>query len=344
MRKGNRTIQYQNVYVLSGSSVVGPKEKQSPFAPYFDLILDDDTLSEQSYERAESLMQFISVQEACKKFKAYPDDLDCVLAGDLVNQITSSTFSARKISGGFLGLYGACSTFGEALTVGSLLIDTGSFEKVACATSSHFSTAERQYRYPLELGTSMTPTSQRTVTAAGTTVLATKNSFESSVLNKTGVKQKITFATIGSVIDFGVLNSSNMGGAMAPAAFDTFYNHLTDTGKSPSDYDLIMTGDLGIFGSSIFEKLCLENKIELKNYRDGGAEFFGRDNKMKMGGSGAGCINAVFNSYILKKMQKCELNKVLIIPTGALLSQDSPLQKETIPAIAYAVSIENTEE
>lgn len=335
MKIGSQTIKYdKNVYIKGTFSIVGPSEAEGPLCEYYDLRIKKDALDQESYEKAESIMHLMAIQNACKSINMLPDDLDVVLAGDLENQITASTFAARKINTSFMGLYGACATFGQALTVAAMMIDSGNANTVSCSTSSHFSTAERQYRYPLELGTAMTPTSQRTVTASGASIL----SYEGENC------PVITYATIGKVIDYGLKNANNMGAAMAPAAADSFLAHLSETGRDADYYDLILTGDLGKFGMQLFSDLLEEKGIKLSNYGDSGAMIFGDDKTKVMGGSGAGCINAVFNSYVIKKMREKSLNKVLLVPTGALMSKDSPLQKQNIPAQAYCVAIENLKE
>lgn len=331
MKIGERSIIYNDVRIVSTSSIVGPDENTSVFREDFDIILDSDSIAQKSYEKAECLLHSMAIQQACKHINILPDDLDVILGGDLLNQICSSTFAARKINSGFLGLYGACSTFGEALLVGSMLIDSQGFSLVSCSTSSHFSTAERQYRYPLELGTQPTPTSQRTITGAGATILS----------NQGKAVAYIRSATIGKVVDYKIVNPNNMGAVMAPAAADTLKQHLHDMNRTPDYYDLILTGDLGKYGKSLMIEVCKKDGIFLgDNYDDGGAMYFGDDETKVQGGSGAGCINTVFNSYIIKKMKRGELKKVLVLPTGALLSKDSNLQGESIPGICYAVSVE----
>ena len=261
-------------------------------------------------------------------------DIDMLLSGDLLNQIISSSFTARAFDMTYLGLFGACSTIAESFAIGAALLDAGHFKKVACATSSHFSTAERQFRFPLELGNQRPPTSQWTATAAGCAILST-----------TGKGPCITSATFGKVIDYGIVDVNNMGAAMAPAAMNTIIAHFLDTKTKPEDYDLILTGDLGIFGSKILVELMLEEGFDISaNHDDCGRMIFSKKQKALMGGSGAGCSASVFNSLILERFKEGIYKKVLFVPTGALLSTTSSQQGDSIPCIAHAVVIESDKE
>ena len=227
-------------------------------------------------------------------------------------------------------MYNACSTFTEALALGSALIDGGYLSNVICATSSHFSSAERQYRYPLELGSTRPPLSQWTVTGAG-----------ACVLSKSGNGAKINSATIGKIVDYGVSDVNNMGAAMAPAACDTILTHLKNTGKSPSDFDLILSGDLGTFGSRLLKDLLWEKGCDIeKQHIDCGELVYNLDEEEYQGGSGAGCSSLVFCSYIFNQMKNKKLKRVLLVATGALLSSVSSMQGESIPSIAHAVDLE----
>ena len=246
------------------------------------------------------------------------------------NQIISSSFSARHFETPFIGLYGACSTMSESLAIGAALVDGGYAKKTICATVSHFSSAERQYRYPLELGNQRPPVSQWTVTGSGCTILSNE-----------GRGNYISMATFGKVTDYGITDANNMGAAMAPAAAATIIEHFKDTNRMPSDYDLIVTGDLGKLGSEILRDLMEHYGFKLgSNYADCGQMIFARDQKTYQGGSGAGCSASVLNGYILKQMDAGKFNKILFVATGALLSTLSTQQGETIPCIAHAVVIE----
>ena len=316
--------------ILSGYSIVGPKEGSSPFANYFDYVLKSDSFNEKTYELAERKMLEQAICGATDKANLLATDIDILLSGDLLNQIISASFSARQIQTSFIGLFGACSTMTESLAVGACLIDGGFADKVACATCSHFSTAERQFRFPLELGCQRPPTAQWTVTGAGC-----------SILSREGKGHNITFATFGKVIDFGINDMNNMGAAMAPAAADTLKNFFNDTKTKPSDYDLIVTGDLGKLGSEILVDLLESYGFKLsENYCDCGQLIFSNTQKSFMGGSGCGCSASMINSYIYNKLDNGDYKKIIVMSTGALLSTTSAQQGETIPGIAHAIVIE----
>lgn len=329
-RLGKQTILFTNTAKIIGDySIVGEKEGNGTFGKYYDYILKDDTFGEKTFESAERKMIEFAIANALDKAGVKSKDLDLLICGDLLNQIISSSFAARDFDLTFLGLYGACSTMAETLAVGSTFIDGGYFDKVACATGSHFSTVERQYRYPLELGNQRPPVSQWTVTGAGCTVLSSK-----------GGKKEIVNATFGKVTDFGINDVNNMGAAMAPAAMSTLIRHFEDTGTYPDDYDLIVTGDLGKLGSEILLDLMENKGYKLKdNYNDCGQMIFSNDQKSYQGGSGCGCSASVLNSYILQKMDEGKYKRVLFAATGALLSTLSSQQGNTIPGICHAVEI-----
>lgn len=326
------TIFFNNSPKIIGTySIVGPAEGLGPFGEYFDEIMPSYEWGEKSFEKTERKMHKSAIRGAINVSNLAEDSVGAILGGDLLNQIVSSSYSAREFSTVFLGLYSACSTYAESMIVGSLLVSGGYLDNVVCSTSSHFSSAERQYRFPLELGTPRTPLSQWTVTGAG-----------SLVLSKDGVGPSITCATLGRIIDYDVSDANNMGAAMAPAAAHTLIRHFAETGRNPAYYDYIISGDLGKYGSELLRTMCQKEGITLgTNYFDCGAEIFGDDKKRYQGGSGAGCSTAIFNSFVYKKLIKGEINKVLFMPTGALMSKDSSLQGESIPAIAQAVCIEN---
>lgn len=327
------TIFFKNKPAIIGTSTIcGPKESQSNLGEYIETKLQDDTFGEKTYEKAECKMLSHVIENSITNSKVEISDIDCLISGDLLNQIISSSFSARKFDVPYLGVYNACSTMSEALAVGATLVDGEYMNNVVTATGSHFSTAERQYRYPLELGNTRPPQSQWTVTGAGSAVIS----------NKKGFYPRITCATIGKVTDFGITDANNMGAAMAPAAYRSILNHFKDTDRSPNYYDLILTGDLGALGSRILKHLTKESGINIdKNHVDCGEMIYNIDEKEFQGGSGAGCSAVVLNSYIYQKLKNKELNKVLFIATGALLSTLSTQQGESIPAIAHIVAIEN---
>jgi stage V sporulation protein AD len=361
MRTGKQTFIFENPpYIVGASSVVGPKEADGNFGEYFDLKLNDDAFGEKSYEKAECKMQKTAMESAVDRARLKFDDVDAILSGDISNQITASSFAARGHDAMFLGLYGACATFGEAAILGGMLISGGFMNRIVCAASSHFSSAERQYRYPLELGNQRPPVAQWTVTAAGAIVLSAN-----------GEGPKITGGTLGKIVDLGVIDANNMGAAMAPAAAECIYTHFKESGRKPDYYDLILTGDLGKYGSELTRRLLKEKGLEMPpsfgdvlrgdseygsgltrllkdmssemppSFDDCGAMIFKDEQEAFQGGSGAGCGCAVFSGFIYKRMKEKILNKVLFVPTGALLSKTSSEQGESIPGIAHAFSVEN---
>lgn len=389
MKKGRQSFTVGNsVYIRSSYTIVGPKEGDGNFGGCFDTVLADDIWGEKSYEKAESKMHREAVRCAICKAGMDFGDIDLMLAGDLLNEISASSLAMRYFQVPFVGLYNACSTFSESILVGAALIDGGVARTVCCSTSSHFASAERQYRYPLELGNQRTPTSQWTVTGAGCTILTAerptaaqdrkgREEFEEKIAalheqsshngiggtrnecekKKRGKGEecapkcdkyyerthvaKITGGTFGKVVDMGIDDESNMGGAMAPAAADTFLAHLKDTDTAPSDYDAVITGDLGRFGKEAFEFILSKEGIKLPDtYMDCGACYYKPEQKTFQGGSGAGCVNTVFNGYLLKKLENGTLNRILVLATGALLNKDTPLQKETVPGVSHAFTVE----
>lgn len=316
--------------IISTCSVVGPKEGAGPLGEYFDIVLKDDLNGQKSYEKAESSILYMAITECIKKVKLQESDINYLLAGDLLNQISSSNFAARDLDIPFIGLYGACSTMTESLSIGALIMEGGFANYIVAATSSHFSSAERQFRYPLEYGSQRHPTAQWTVTGAG-----------AMTLGKTGNYPYITYVTTGKVKDYGITDANNMGASMAPAAIDTIKQHFQDTGRGPNDYDLIATGDLGKYGKDITLKLLKEYGYDIeKKYIDCGDEIYGSNQETNAGGSGCGCSAVVDCGYIYKNMLGGKLKRVLILSTGALMSTTSSLQGETIPGIAHAVAIE----
>ena len=327
-----RTIYFNNKpRICSTYSVGGPKECQGSIGKTIDYQLKSDTFGEDSYEKAEAKMLYTAIKNCIKRADKKEEDIDAIIAGDLLNQIISATFSARSFNTGYLGLYNACATFTESLIIGATMIDGGYLNNVVCGTSSHFSSAERQYRYPLELGCIRPPQAQWTVTGAGACVLCE---------NEKG--PKITMATIGRVVDYGVVDANNMGAAMAPGTADTLIAHFKQSGTAEDDYDLIITGDLGALGSRILKDLVWEKGYDIeKQHVDCGELIYNLCETEYQGGSGAGCSAVVFCSYFYKKLIEKKLKKILFMSTGALLSSVSSQQGESIPGIAHAVVIES---
>ncbi len=336
VRLGNQTIKTEKpITISSTASIVGTKESEGPLSPYFDVHMEDAEWGEDSWEKCESKMQREAAKLAVQKSGYTSDDIDIIFAGDLLNQCISSGFSARELRIPFYGLYGACSTMIEGISLAAAIIDGGGADKALAVASSHFCTAERQYRNPLEYGGQRTPTAQWTVTGAGAAVL--KCGMES------GDGPYITHITTGKVVDFGITDTNNMGGAMAPAACDTLLAHFADTGRKPEDYDLILTGDLGKVGREVLINLLETEDYDMRNnYNDTGCMMFDFDKQdVHAGGSGCGCVAATFCGYVYKMLKERKLNRVLIVGTGALLSPTSSFQGESVPGIAHAIAISN---
>ena len=278
---GKQTIKLDNPpTIVETASIVGPKEANGPMASYFDKCLEDEFWNEKTWEKAESKIIKETAHMVIEKSGISSSEIDYCFAGDLLNQCISSSFGLREINIPFYGVFGACSTFVEGMSLASMLLDGGAGTNSLCATSSHFCSAEKQFRFPLELGNQRPPTSQWTVTGAGAAILSTN-----------GNGPFITHITPGKIIDMGIKDANNMGAAMAPAAFDTLITHFQDTGRSPSYYDAIVTGDLGHIGKDILKDLCLTKGYNINsNYEDCGVLMF---DKLKQdthsGGSGCGC-------------------------------------------------------
>lgn len=329
---GKQTIKYGNApCILSTAAIAGPMEGQGKLGKEFDRLLDDNINGEDSWEKCESYMLGWVIKTAVSKLGIAMEEIDYILAGDLLNQLISSHFAMREIGRPFLGLYGACSTFAESMLVGSALVDGGFAEKIAVGVSSHHDTAERQFRFPTELGVQRPPTSQWTVTGSGSAVIATY-----------GAGPRITIGTIGKIVDLGIKDPNNMGVAMAPAAADTIYNHLTDSKRDPGYYDMIYTGDLGAIGKELTIELLSDKAIDIrKNYEDCGCMIYHEEQDAHAGASGCASSALAFSGYIFKQLQQRKMNRILFVGTGCLHSSTSYQQKESIPCIAHAVAIEN---
>ena len=332
LRLGPRTVQFSSPpNILSSASVAGKAEKKGPYGLSFDMTFDDDLWGEKTYELAERKMLQKAVESVIDKASLKPSDISILFGGDLLNQIISSGFAARELGIPFIGLYGACSTMAESLILGAITVDGGFAQYAVCATSSHFATAERQFRYPLELGTPKTPTSQNTVSASGASLLTSLR----------GNYPAVTHATTGRVVDMGINDVNNMGAAMAPAAAETIICHLEETQRKDDYYDAIVTGDLGTYGSELLMKLTADEGHDLSAvHKDCGAMIYSGDPLAHCGGSGCGCSASLLNGYFLNEMRDGRISKILFVATGALHSPTSTLQGETIPCIAHAVSIE----
>ena len=300
MRKGAQTLVFgSKPVILSRAAIGGKKESEGPLAAYFDFLGKDAKLGQKTFEKAESKLQELALDTAKRKLGVSYEDIDVLFAGDLLNQCISSSFAARGTSIPFLGLYGACSTMAESLLLAAAFVDAGFADTAAALTSSHFASAERQYRFPLGYGGQRTPTAQWTVTGSGC-----------CIVGKSGHGPRIEAATIGKIQDYGIKDANNMGAAMAPAAIDTLQAHFRDLRRVPSDYDLIVTGDLDT-----------------------------KSQDVHAGGSGCGCGASVLCGYLLDRLEKRELRRLLFCATGALLSPTSSWQGESIPGVCHAVAI-----
>ncbi|MBD8499035.1 stage V sporulation protein AD [Paenibacillus arenosi] len=333
MHIGRQTWLFKNKpVIISTGTVVGPDEGEGPLASTFDFVHDDLDMQEKSWEKAERKLLEQATELAVLNAKLKDEDINYFVGGDLLNQIISSSFAARKLGIPYLGVFGACSTAMESLAVASLLVDTGNAKYAMAGTCSHNCTAEKQFRYPTEYGSQKPPTAQYTVTGAGAAVVAQQ-----------GDGPRVIAATIGKVIDFGITDPFNMGAAMAPAAVDTIQTHIEDLKRKASDYDLIVTGDLAKVGHAIAKDLFAQNNFSLEGtvFNDCGLMVYDTDKqKVQAGGSGCGCTAVVTYGHILQRMKKGELKRVLIAATGALLSPLSYQQGETIPSVSHAVTLE----
>ncbi len=316
--------------IHSSSAVVGRTEGEGPLAEEFDYCYDDDAIGEKSFEKAESALHREAVTRAVLKAGITMKDVDMIMAGDLLAQCIGTTFGIRDMGIPFVGMYGACSTMALTMATAALLVDSRAAGCAVASTSSHFASAERQFRQPLEYGGQKPPAAQRTATAAGAAVISA---------HKTSAPC-IEAVIFGKIVDMGIKDANNMGAAMAPAAADTIANFLNDTDTSPLDYDMILTGDLGKVGSELLiELMQKENGVDISAvHADCGLMIYDLEKQdVHAGGSGCGCSGAVVNSYIMKRLANKKLNRVLFVGTGALLSQTSALQGESIPSVAHGV-------
>ena len=329
---GTQTFKLDNpVTIFETASIVGKKEADGPLAKYFDVCLQDEFFGEKTWEKAESKMIKFAIETVIRKSNIAVSDIDYLLAGDLLNQCISSSFGIRDFEIPFLGIFGACSTFVEGMMIGSMLLDGGAGNHALAATSSHFCSAEKQFRFPLELGNQRPPTSQWTVTGSS-----------AAVLSKSGTGPFITHVTPGKIVDRGITDANNMGSAMAPAAVSTILTHLKDTGRKPTYYDAIITGDLAHIGKSIVLALCKTEGVQLSSvYNDCGVLMFDKEKQdTHSGGSGCACCGTVFSGYFFNQLKKKKIKKMLLVATGALMNSTSTQQGESIPGIAHAISIE----
>lgn len=323
------------IYIRESASVVGEKEGKGPLGSLFDMVGDDETFGCASWEEAESTLQKEAVTLALGKAGMEKEDVRYLLAGDLLGQTIATSFGLRDFEIPLFGLYGACSTCGETLSLGAMILGGGFAKNVICVTSSHFASAEKEFRFPMEYGGQRPPCATRTVTGSGAFLL--------SIDKGKAPKALITGVTTGKIVDLGVKDSFNMGCSMAPAAADVIAANLRDFQRKPSDYDRIITGDLGKVGQQVLFELMQQKGFDISaNHMDCGMEIFDEEQKGTLsGGSGCGCAATVLSAFILKKLQDGIWKRVLFIPTGALLNKTSFNEGQTIPGIAHAVVLES---
>jgi stage V sporulation protein AD len=335
MLQGHQSWTFDRLPVLLAAAAVGgPDEAQGPLAEDFDLTHGDLLMQQKSWEQAEKVILEEASKLAIKKAGLTKEQIQFYVGGDLMNQLISSSFAARSLAVPYIGVFGACSTSMESLALASLIVNSGAAQYAMAGTCSHNCSAEKQFRYPTEYGSQKPPTAQYTVTGAGAAVVATE-----------GDGPVITRATIGRVVDMGIKDPFNMGAAMAPAAVDTIQAHFRDFGFGPNHYDLIVTGDLGQVGYDLARELFTKHNfpIDQTEYYDCGLLIYDRVKQpyVNAGGSGCGCSATVTYGHLLRKLREGQLNRILVVATGALLSPVSFQQGESIPCIAHAVAIEN---
>jgi stage V sporulation protein AD len=332
MQKGRQTWIFENKpVILSSAAVGGPFEGKGALANDFDILHEDIWLGQNSFEKAERKLLEQACETAIQKAKMKKEDIEFFLSGDLMNQITPSSFTARTLGVPYLGIFGACSSSMESLALAALIVNSRAAKNALAGASSHNAAAEKQFRYPTEYGSQKPPTAQWTVTGAG-----------AAILGQEGEGPRVTSATIGRIIDMGLSDPFNMGAAMAPAAVDTIETHFRDMHIKPSYYDIIATGDLGKVGHKIANDLLIKHNFKMPTelFTDCGILIYKPEQPVMAGGSGCGCSATVTYGHFLNRMRKGELKRILIVATGALLSPLSYQQKESIPCIAHAVSIE----
>lgn len=334
---GKQSIQFKNPpYIINSASIVGSKEGQGPMGKLFDKVGQDDMFGAETWEEAESTLQKEAMQILLEKEKMKKDEIELIFAGDLLGQSIASSFGLASFSTPHVGLYGACSTCGLSIALGSTVIAGGFVNKALCVTSSHFASAEKEFRFPLAYGNQRPLSASWTVTGSGAFLLS------SEIPSGKKARAQITGVTFGKIMDYGIRDSMNMGACMAPAAADSIRQHLEDFGRTPEDYDKIITGDLGMVGQKLLFELLEEKGIDIKKqHMDCGIEIFDSEKQnTNAGGSGCGCAAVTLSAYILKKIEEGVWKRVLFFPTGALLSKTSFNEGQTIPGIAHGVVME----
>lgn len=363
MRNNDGNLIFESMpHIASYASVVGKKEGEGPLRDYFDRIIHDSYAGKDTFEQAESELMSTAVRVALNKGDFTQEQIDLACCGDLLNQCVASSFAMRSYAIPYAGVYGACSTMALSMILSAIVIESGAAKHAVCAASSHYCTAERQYRFPLEYGSQRPPTAQWTVTGSGACILEKagnkdnpknhhadhRSSWRSSLGNDSRTKEDknlprtpyLHSARLGRIIDFQIIDQNNMGAAMAPAAADTIYRYLSASETEVEDYDMIFTGDLGRVGTRLLHDLLSEKGVDLgERHSDCGVMIFDEDQDVHAGGSGCGCCASVLCGYILDKMREGTFRNILFIPTGALLSPTTVMQKQTIPSIAHLINI-----
>ena len=346
---GKQSITFENPpYILSAAAVAGKKEGEGPLGKYFDDVEQDIMFGANTWEEAESNMIGRAIKLAIHKANLQNKDIRYIVGGDLLGQLIASSFGVEQLNIPLFGVYGACSTMGESLALASILIDGGFADKTLAFTSSHFAGAEKQFRFPLAYGNQKPLSMTWTVTGSGAIVLGENNEKnrgkgpESEGMTQDGADIVVQGITPGKIVDYGIKDSMNMGAAMAPAAVDTIYQHLQDFKTKPEDYDRIITGDLGSVGKDILIDLLKEKGYDISGVHiDCGIEVYDAEAQdTHAGGSGCGCSAITLAGYILKRMRKRDWNRVLFVPTGALLSTVSFNEGNPVPGIAHAIMLE----
>jgi stage V sporulation protein AD len=335
---GKQSIIFNNPpYIIAASSIAGKKEGDGPLGKNFDLVWEDPMIGKQNWEEAESELMKEAAQKALMKAELKSGDIRYLIGGDLLGQLIATSFGIAELGIPLFGIYGACSTMGEAMQLGAVLVDGGYAERVMAITSSHFAGAEKQFRMPLDYGNQRPYSASWTVTGSGAAIISNKNTTKNN--NEPDIV--ISGITTGKIVDYGIKDSMNMGAAMAPAAADTVSAHFEDTGLPKDYYDMVVTGDLGQIGSEILDDLLTSNGIRIGGLlNDCGRMIYDKTQDAHAGGSGCGCSAAVFAGFLFDRLKNGKINKLLFVPTGALLSPTSVQQGETIPCIAHALAIE----
>lgn len=331
--QGQRSIKIPvPVYIRASASVAGTKEGQGPFGDLFDVVGKDDRFGTETWEEAESTLQKEALSLAIGKSGISREEIRYLFAGDLLGQSIASTFGLDSFQIPLIGMYGACSTCGLTISLAAVMIAGGMAEHAACVTSSHFASAEKEFRYPLGYGNQRPLSASWTVTGSGAFILSSVKSENDRAM--------VAGLTIGKIVDFGLKDSMNMGACMAPAACDTIYQHLMDFGRKPSDYDRIITGDLGSVGQKVLWDMMREKGMDISRvHMDCGMEIYDSSQDAHAGGSGCGCCAIVLSAYILKQLEEGKWKRVLFVPTGALLSKTSFNEGQSIPGIAHGVEL-----